>query len=75
MTCKQLGGYCEKKFSANTFDEVTQLSQAHRKEMFQINDQSHINAMTEMSKLMQNTDAMNQWFDAKKLEFAKLEDD
>ncbi len=43
--------------------------------MFQINDQSHINAMTEMSKLMQNTDAMNQLFDAKKLEFTKLEDD
>ena len=43
--------------------------------MFQINDQSHINAMTEMSKLMQNTDAMNRWFNAKKLEFNALEED
>ena len=43
--------------------------------MFQNNDQSHISAMTEMSKLMQNTDAMNQWFDAKKLEFNALEED
>jgi len=75
MTCKQLGGHCEKKFSANTFDEIAQLSQAHGKEMFQINNQSHINAMTEMSKLMQNTDAMNRWFDAKKLEFNALEED
>ena len=75
MTCKQLGGYCENKFSANTFDEVAKLSQAHGKEMFQINDQSHISVMTGMSKLMQNTDAMNQWFDAKKLEFNALEED
>jgi len=43
--------------------------------MFQINDQIHINTMNEMSKLIQNTDAMNQWFDAKKLEFNALEED
>jgi len=41
------------------FDEVAQLSQAHGKEMFQINDQSHINAMTGMSKLIQNTHVIN----------------
>ena len=75
MTCKQLGGACEKKFSANTFDEIAQLSQTHGKEMFQINDQSHINAMNEMSKLIKNTDSINQWFDAKKLEFNALEED
>ena len=43
--------------------------------MYQINDQSHINAMNEMSKLMQNTDTMNQWFAAKKLEFNVLVED
>jgi len=75
MTCKQLGGSCKKKFSATTFDEIAQLSQAHGKEMFQINDQSHINAMNEMSKLIKNTDSINQWFDAKKLEFNALEED
>ena len=56
MTCKQVGSF----FLANMFDEIAQLRQSHRKEMFQINDQSHINAMNEMSKLMQNTDTMNQ---------------
>jgi|TARA_B110000977_G_scaffold56160_1_gene76437 hypothetical protein len=75
MTCKQLGGACDMKFSANTFDEIAQLSQAHGKEMFQINDNSHIIAMNEMNKLMQNNDAMSQWFDAKKLEFEILEED
>ena len=75
MTCKQLGGACDMKFSANTFDEIAQLSQAHGKEMFQINDNSHIIAMNEMNKLMQNNYAMSQWFDAKKLEFDILEED
>ena len=75
MTFKQLGGSCEKKFSATAFDEIAQLSQTHGKKMFHINDQSHINAINEMSKLMQNTDAMNQWFDTKKLEFNALEED
>jgi len=75
MTCKQLGGACDMRFSANTFDEIAQLSQAHGKEMFQINDNSHIIAMNKMNKLMQNNDAMSQWFDAKKLEFDILEED
>jgi hypothetical protein len=75
MTCKQLSGACDMRFSANTFDEIAQLSQAHGKEMFQINDNSHIIAMNKMSKLMQNNDAMSQWFDAKKLEFDILEED
>jgi hypothetical protein len=75
MTCKQLSGACDMRFSANTFDEIAQLSQAHGKEMFQINDNSHIIAMNKMNKLMQNNDAMSQWFDAKKLEFDILEED
>ncbi len=75
MTCKQLGGACDMKFSANTFDEIAQLSQAHGKEMFQINDNNHIIAMNEMNKLMQNKDDMSKWFDAKKLEFEILEED
>ena len=34
--------------------------------MFQINDQSKINAMNEMKRLLiQNTDAMSQWYDSK----------
>ena len=43
--------------------------------MYQINDQSHINAMNEMSKLMQNTDTINQRFAAKKLELNVLVED
>jgi len=34
MSCEQPSGDCEKKFSANTFDEIAQLSQTNWKEMF-----------------------------------------
>lgn len=34
MTCKQLGGACDKTFSANTFDEIVTMSKHHGMEMF-----------------------------------------
>jgi len=34
MTCRELGGACDVTFSANTFDEIGQLSKEHTKEMF-----------------------------------------
>lgn len=33
MTCKQLGGACDKEFSANTFEEIAELSKQHGMEM------------------------------------------
>ena len=35
MSCKELGGACDQKFSANTFEEITALSKEHGKKMFQ----------------------------------------
>ena len=35
MTCKQLGGACDKEFHANTFDEMAEMSKTHGMEMFQ----------------------------------------
>ena len=29
MTCKQLGGACEKEFTANSFDEISEMSKTH----------------------------------------------
>ena len=34
MTCKQLGGACDKIFSGNTFEELANQSKAPGKEMF-----------------------------------------
>ena len=74
MTCKQLGGACEKEFHANSFDEMAKLSQQHGTEMHQQKDQKHLDAMNDMQQLMQKPDAMQQWFDSKRKEFDSLPD-
>jgi len=63
MTCKQLGGACDKKFSAYSFDEIADLSKQHGMEMFQKGDKDHLKAINEMMALMQNPDAMKERFD------------
>ena len=75
MTCKQLGGTCDKKFQANSFEEIAEMSKKHGTEMFQKSDEDHLKAMNEMKDLMQNPEAMKEWFDNKKKEFDELPED
>ena len=75
MTCNQLGGACEKTFSANSFDEMVELSKAHGMEMFATQDADHLQAMMKIQALMQDPAAMKEWFDSKKTEFEALSDD
>lgn len=75
MTCKQLGGACDEKFTAPTFNEIAALSNKHGTEMFKKGDEAHISAMHEMKKMMENPDAMNDWFEKKKQEFESLPED
>jgi len=72
MTCKQLGGACDKEFEADTFDEIAEMSKAHGMRMFQEKDTDHLKAMGEMQKLMQDPKAMGEWFDNKRKEFDAL---
>ncbi len=72
MTCKQLGGACEKEFRANTFEEVAELSKQHGMEMHQKQDPAHLDAMNEMQKLMESPEDMNKWFESKRKEFEAL---
>jgi len=72
MTCKQLGGACDKEFNANTFDEIAEMSKAHGMEMFKNGDKPHLKAMNELQELMKSPDAMNEWFENKKKEFNAL---
>ena len=72
MTCKQLGGACDKTFSADTFDEIVTMSKRHGMEMFEKNDKSHLDAMEEISMLMQDQSKMHEWFNQKKEEFNAL---
>lgn len=75
MTCRQLGGACDIKFNANTFEEIAEMSKNHGTEMFKINDLLHLKAMNEMQELMQKPDAMNEWFEDKRKEFEALPED
>lgn len=74
MTCKQLGGACNQKFDANTFEEMAEMSKKHGMETFQKGDKAHLKAMDDMQKLMQSPDAMNKWFEDKRKEFEALPD-
>jgi len=72
MTCKQLGGACDKEFHANSFDEMVQLSKNHGMEMFQQGDEKHLEAMNKMKELMKSPDAMKDWFENKRKEFEAI---
>ena len=72
MTCQQLGGACDLEFSANTFEEMADLSKKHGMEMHQKNDASHLEAMQKMGALMKNPEDMEKWYESKREEFETL---
>lgn len=76
MTCRQLGGACDKEFHANTFEEISALSKQHGMEMFQQNDKPHLEAMNRMREEMKSADsnAMKDWLQRKQQEFDALPD-
>ena len=74
MTCMQLGGACDLEFHAESFEEIAQISQQHGTDMFNKNDPAHLAAMQKMRQLMQTPDAMTQWFESKRQQFAALPD-
>lgn len=75
MTCKQLGGACDVKFHANSFEEIAELSKKNGMEMFMKGDQAHIQAMNEMKEFMKTPAEMQKWFDGKRKEFDALPED
>jgi len=75
MTCKRLGGACDKEFHANTFEEMAELSKKHGMEMHEKGDEEHIKVMKEMKELMNDLEAMKEWFESKKNEFDELPED
>ena len=74
MTCKQLGGACEKEFRANSFEELSILVQQHGMEMFQKKDEDHMEAMIKIQALMQKPQEMQVWMDEKRALFESLPD-
>lgn len=72
MTCKQLGGACDQRFEATTFDEIAMMVSKHAREMVQRGDTAHIAAMNEMRNSMTSPDAINAWMDEKRKAFNAL---
>ncbi len=72
MTCRQLGGACDVVFSAETFDQIAELSKKHGMEMYQQKDAAHLEAMQKMQSLMKDPNAMKSWMEEKKKEFDAL---
>ncbi|MCG8686825.1 MAG: hypothetical protein MI892_18235 [Desulfobacterales bacterium] len=75
MTCKQLGGACDMKFQAASFEEIAQMSQRHGMEMFEKKDEAHIKAMNKIKKLMSDPKDMEAWMKKKQDEFEALPED
>ena len=66
--------YADIEFSANTFEEIAEMSKKHGMEMFQTQDASHMKAMQDMMELMKDPVKMMEWFESKKKEFEALPD-
>jgi len=75
MTCNQLGGACDTKFQAETFEEIAELSKKHGMEMFQKGDAAHLEAMENIQTLMKSPEAMQAWFAERRREFEALAED
>ena len=72
MSCKQLGGACDKEFHANSFEEIAEMSKQYGMEMFQKQDETHLGAMNKMQELMKTPGEMEKWFESKRKEFDAL---
>lgn len=72
MTCNQLGGACDLEFTAETFEELAEMSKQHGVQMFQKGDTAHLEAMQKMKSMMGTPSAMAQWFADRKAEFERL---
>ena len=75
MTCRQLGGACDKIFQGNTFEEVAMLSKQHGMEMFQAQDGPHLKIINEMQALMEIEGEMEKWLESKRQAFEDLPTD
>lgn len=75
MTCKQMGGACDESFSANSFEEMVNLSKAHGMEMMQKQDPAHLEIMSEMKAIMEKPGAMEEYIAQKKKAFEETPDD
>ena len=75
MTCKQMGGACDETFSAETFEEMAELSKAHGMDMMQKQDAAHLAIMAGMKAVMEKPGGMEEYMAQKRRDFDEWPDD
>lgn len=75
MTCKQMGGVCDKELKAETFEEMVALSKQHGMEMYMKQDEAHLKIMNEMMEMMKDPVVMEKFIGEKEKEFEALPED
>ena len=74
MSCRDMGGACDKVFRAQTFKELAIQTKIHSNEMVKQKDQPHIDAHKAMKKLMKDPKVMQEWFAKRKEAFESSPD-
>ena len=75
MTCKQMGGPCDKAFHGNSADEVIKAQDKHLKEMVEVGDVAHESALKAMKSRWKNPIKGWGWYMQVKKDFAVLHED
>jgi hypothetical protein len=75
MTCKQLGGACDIRFTADTADEIIKAQDSHLKEMVAGGDEAHRPALKAMEERWKNPQGGMEWYANTKTTFANLKED
>lgn len=75
MTCKQMGGPCDKAFQGNTADEVIKAQDKHLKEAVANGDTTHEEAAKAMQARWKNPIKGMGWYMQAKKDFAALPKD
>lgn len=71
MACIQLGGACNLQFFGNEFEELASQSKKHGRDMYELGDPAHLEAMENMMSLVQ-AGHFDDWLATRKSEFDQL---
>ncbi len=75
MTCRQLGGACDRQLRASSADEMIKAQDKHLKEAVAAGDAAHENALQEMKGRWKHPLKGMGWYKDTKRKFAALPDD
>jgi hypothetical protein len=75
MTCRQMGGPCDRAFQGETADQVIKAQDKHLKEMVAGGDETHRAARESMKGRWKNPIAGMGWYRSVKRDFAALPED